>query len=118
MGRNNIKDTEMDQLIASLPQNTTNDVHYFYVIDLTGENEGNICTKSQVAAVKAKGWFPCYTDNEHQGYVEYEGSDETGIDNVITNEQTFHFIFTLSGQRLAEPQKGINIIDGKKVIVK
>lgn len=27
-------------------------------------------------------------------------------------------IYNLAGQRLSKPQKGINIIDGKKVVVK
>lgn len=37
------------------------------------DDEGNVCTKSQVAAAKAKRWTPYYYDN---GYKEYEGSDE------------------------------------------
>ena len=43
----------------------------------------------------------------------------TGIDNVTTAiTQQPSAIFDLTGKRLTEPQKGINIINGKKVIIK
>ena len=41
----------------------------------------------------------------------------TGIANVGIGSSDVT-IYSLSGQRLAKPQKGINIIDGKKVVVK
>ena len=41
----------MDNLISSLPQNTTASIYYFVVIDNNKGDEGNVCTKSQVAAV-------------------------------------------------------------------
>lgn len=72
---NKIKNRAMDELISSLPQNTTNDICYFQCINPTLEVEGNVCTKAQVATVKSKGWFPCYWDSDAQKYVEYEGSD-------------------------------------------
>ena len=195
---NKIKGTEMDKLISILPQNTASNIHYFYVIDPTSENEGNVCTKTQVAAVKAKGWTPLY--NNGTEWVEYEGSDDTSIATKIllpvsqtvevgstlqltptiepaTAEATLTWttddasiakvtstglvfgskegtaiitvttdnglkaecfvmvqlpsgissvgadsedvpVYTLSGQRLAAPQKGINIVGGKKVIIR
>ena len=76
---NHIKGTDMDDLISSLPQNTTNDQHQFRVIDPTSDTEGNVCTKAQVAAVKAKGWFPCCYDYDTKELVEYEGSEEVTI---------------------------------------
>ena len=44
--------------------------------------------------------------------------DPTGIDHrqiTIDNRQT---IYNLSGQRLSKPQRGINIINGKKLLIK
>lgn len=41
----------------------------------------------------------------------------TAIDNIVTNEAA-KAIFTLDGRRLEAPVKGINIINGKKVLVK
>ena len=42
----------------------------------------------------------------------------TGIVNINVDEQSAGYIYTLSGQRIAAPRKGINIINGKKIIVR
>ena len=72
--RNKIKGSKMDALINSLPTNNTNNIYEIYIVNNGFNDEGNICTKSQAAAIKAKGWTPlCYNGSE---WVEYEGSDE------------------------------------------
>ena len=73
---NSIEGTSMDNLISSLPQNNTTDIHRFEVVGQYLSKEGNVCTVMQVAAVKAKGWFPCYYDSTTREYVEYKGSDK------------------------------------------
>ena len=44
--------------------------------------------------------------------------DATAIQRLTATSRTATAIYTLSGQRLTTPHKGINIINGKKVIVK
>ena len=71
---NRISGKSMNELIGSLPTNSSNVKYTIKVYNGTNNNEGNVCTKSQVAAIKAKGWTPlCYNGSE---WVEYEGSDE------------------------------------------
>lgn len=41
-----------------------------------------------------------------------------GITNIKADKAAVKGIFNISGQRLAAPVKGINIIDGKKVVIK
>ena len=53
--QNQIKGDKMEALVASLPKNTTNDIHYFYV-NYNTSDEGNVITEEQVAAAKVKGW--------------------------------------------------------------
>ena len=49
----------------------------------------------------------------------YLGTTVTGIDEIgEVEEVTVKGIYNLAGQKLSAPQKGINIIDGKKVLVK
>ena len=80
---NNINGLNMDNLIAGLRQNNTNSTYEFNVIStyiFGNNNEGNVCTKKQVAAVKAKGWIPNYF-NYNEGlfqlmWDEYEGSED------------------------------------------
>ena len=84
---NQIKGAKMDALVTSLPTVTSG---LFYVIDTQDENEGNVCTKTQVNAAKAKGWYV----RDYCSGDEYEGSDE-----LILNEDNFtdsNFRATLS----------------------
>lgn len=70
--RNQIKGASMDALIQSLPIGSTDT--RFGIIDNSEGDEGNECTKSQVAAAKAKGWTPLYYNGSK--WVEYEGSED------------------------------------------
>jgi hypothetical protein len=74
--RNKISGQNMDAIIASLAQNDNPDAYNFDVIDNSYGDEENVCTKSQVAALKAKGWTPRYYNEEEDEWIEYEGSDE------------------------------------------
>ena len=46
--------------------------------------------------------------------------DDVKVDDTIGNRRVLDLdgIFNLNGQRLDAPQKGINIINGKKVVIK
>ena len=68
--RNQIKGAAMDALIAGLPT-----VNGSTMIAIDYQNEGNVMTKSQVAAAKAKGWTPLFMDPNY-GWREYEGSED------------------------------------------
>lgn len=91
------------------------------------ENEQNVMTTDQVLAAKTKGWTPLWcTGVNVQGelnWEEYTGSDED-TDTISLSEELrlkseeSSGIYNLSGQRLGKMQKGINIVDGKKIITK
>ena len=42
----------------------------------------------------------------------------TGIDNITTGRTTGKAIYNISGQRIVAPAKGLNIINGQKVMIK
>ena len=79
--RNQIKGETMDKFISSLPQNTSGKI---YIYDNNENDEGNVCTKAQVAAIKAKGWIPRYYNGSE--WLEYEGSEDDSEepDNPVT----------------------------------
>ena len=82
---NQIKGEAMDALVGSLP---TVENGEFHVINTKDTNEGNICTKAQVAVAKEKGWTVYdynYDGSNWVGYVEYEGSDEA----ILLDEENF-----------------------------
>ena len=74
--RNKISGQNMDNLISSLLQYEGTSAPNFDVIDYSEGDEENVCTKTQVAAIKAKGWMPRYYNEEEDDWIEYEGSDE------------------------------------------
>ena len=118
---NQIKGEAMDVLVASLP--TVEDYGYFYVIDTKDENEGNVCTKSQVAVAKEKGWTVYdyngdITDDDFY-HPEYEGSEDTNSVHgaEFTVQSPDENWYTIDGIKLnGEPtKKGIYVVKGKKV---
>ena len=115
---NMIKGVAMDALINSLPYNSSsNDYGSLKLINDSNE-EGNVCTVSQVAAAKSKGWGVLYYNNEKEKWLDYEGSP-SGINDVINDSNTRNIpVYTISGQRLTAPRKGVNIVGGKKVVVR
>lgn len=58
----------------------------------------------------AKGWEKFKTIKEI--------GEESAVDDVVISNVSTQGIYSLSGQRLDAPRKGINIIGGRKVIVK
>lgn len=68
---NHFKGESMDALIASMA--TVESSKFF--VKLSNNDDPNMCTSQQIAAVKAKGWIPCYYDrftNDWQVMTEYQ----------------------------------------------
>ncbi len=194
---NKLRGKAMDDLINSLPMNSSDKQYEIRLFSSTSPNEGNVCTKAQVESAKAKGWTPMYYYNyswqEYEGYddsaksislpvtetvnigstitltptitpedanttlkwesddtsiakVSQSGvvlglkegtaiisvttsndlkaecfvtvTDPTGITEIKAGDDADSEIFDLFGRKLDKPRKGINIINGKKVVVK
>ena len=77
---NQLKATSMNAFIGSLPQNTSG-MEYRLYICYNGYGEGNVCTRSQVEAIIAKGWKPLWSDG-----TEYEGIDDPDTEIVSVGE--------------------------------
>jgi len=107
--QNRIKGDGMDALVTSLPIVSSRTMRVIY-----NENEQNVMTSTQVAAAKAKGWIPLYYDGTN--WKVYVGSDPSGIQGIMLDKKVNAPIYDLNGRRLTEPQKGINIIGGKKIL--
>ena len=103
----------MDAFVESLP--VVHDWGNMYAV-FHNENEGNVMTTTQVAAAKAKGWTVSHSISGP--WEEYTGSDPAdGIENLAADGKPAN-IYNIAGQRMKSMQRGINIIDGKKVMVK
>lgn len=65
---------------------------------------------------------PCYADKlPSNGNIDWIIADASGItDNIqqLNAGEHNHTIFTLSGQMVTEPKKGLYIVNGKKMVIK
>ncbi len=123
---NQLKGIAMDALVESLPY-VSDGTMYVTVVYNTDEwihtEDNNLMTSTQVEAAKAKGWtimyeYILYLSNlgiNSNMYFEYPGCEPLSIDSIIADKKD-KSIYNLSGQRISTPQRGINIIDGTKVL--
>ena len=119
---NKINGGRMDQLIGGLP---IKESALLCVID-TYFPEENICTQNQVKEANEKGWkVMCGSDFWNSGpdhyrpdYHEYEGSDPSYIETITLTNDANISIYDINGIKLKYPRKGLNIIGGKKIIIK
>ena len=51
-----------------------------------------------------------------KGFYGFEEDDATGISNLNVNDNLNEAIYNLAGQRISKMQKGINIVNGKKIL--
>ena len=58
------------------------------------------------------------TSTPAKEFLGFDFDDPTGIDDVNVNLNDNDAIYNLAGQRLQKMQKGINIVNGKKIMVK
>ena len=73
---NQIKGSNMDLLIASLPQNDTDDEYKFIVKSNCPWGDYSICTTQQVLDAMHRGWTPYYFDYIDFKEKLFNGSDE------------------------------------------
>ena len=119
---NQIKGASMDALIKGLPINESSMEYqlFIYTTSTLIGNDGNVCTRSQIADIKAKGWTPYYSSDLRFWFL-YEGNDDdlsSIAKPIIGTENANTPVYNLSGQKVANVKKGIYIVNGHKVVIK
>ena len=106
----------MSRFIESLPVASSGNL---FVVDMDNKDEKNEISSEQAAAAKAKGWYVfVYYNSSWMSYDYYL----TGIDTTLMDPENMDNgkWYSLSGQQLeGKPtQKGVYIVNGKKVVMK
>lgn len=65
-----------------------------------------------------KAYLPAGLLNAHELDIEFDNGDVTGIKAVEAQKAFDGAFYNLAGQRVAQPTKGLYIVNGKKVIIK
>ena len=116
--QNQITGTAMDSLVLSLPVTSNGSMLVYNNANSWTWKEQNVMTTVQVAAAKAKGWTPKWMDPSY-GWAEYAGSEPVdGIESIHNAQFTTHNCYDLSGRSVKKAQKGLYIVDGKKLLIK
>ena len=100
-----------------------------YLVSITDEsgkmvyekpiNAGNIVGLNIDISNYPKGDYTVTVENSNESFIGEFKAQTTGIKEVkMKKEETKGYIYNLQGQRLNSLQKGLNIVDGKKVYVK
>ena len=81
-------------------------------------NAGTIVGLSIDISAYAKGRYTVTVENSNELFTGEFETETTGIEMIYNKVKTKTEIYNLQGQRLSSLQKGLNIVNGKKVYVK
>ena len=117
---------EYNDLQLGINLNPLEDAYQVRITDETGNavyekavNAGNIVGLNIDISSYAKGRYTVTVENSLETFTGEFEVQTTGIE-VVRNkkEETSRYIYNLQGQRLSTLQKGLNIVNGRKIYVK
>lgn len=118
---NTISDNEMVATVTRTQVDWTGGAGYNYIMQKTNENK-IVFNKATGAYMPAKrAYLSTNVDASNAPgarlSVVFDDDTTTGIDNVNVNLND-NKVYDLQGRRVAQPQKGLYIVNGKKVVIK
>ena len=92
---------------------------YNYVLSVDGENAMFMLIVDGTPATvpTGKAYLALHGDPGARGLYLFDDEETTGVNEVKTQKADGQY-FNLAGQRVAQPTKGLYIVNGKKVIIK
>jgi hypothetical protein len=82
-------------------------------------NAGNIVGLNIDISAYAKGRYTVTIENSSESFTGEFEAQTTGINAITINkEERNNYIYNLQGQRISTLQKGLNIVNGRKIFVK
>ena len=88
-----------------------------YILAKVDGNAGFAKATPATTIPAGKGYIVIAAGSEVKAFYPFEGEDATGIANVNVNDNVNNgAIYNVAGQKMSKLQKGINIINGKKVL--
>lgn len=73
-------------------------------------------TAESITVPENKGYLQITLSGETRSFIGFEDDQTTGIGSVDNGNPCEGAIYTISGQRVSKLQKGINIVNGKKIM--
>ena len=107
----------INELLVSDGSISSDGTHHF-ALGKKGGVVGFVKVKNGVTIPKGKAYLYIATPPSARDFIGFGEDDVTGIDAVKQETKADNEYFNLAGQRVAQPTKGLYIVNGKKVIVK
>ena len=107
----------VNELLVSDGSISSDGTHHF-ALGKKGGVVGFVKVKNDVTIPKGKAYLYIATPPSARDFIGFGEDDVTGIDAVKQETKADNQYFNLAGQRVAQPTKGLYIVNGKKVIIK
>ena len=116
---------EYNEQQLSINLDPINDAYMVSITDESGKavyekaiNAGNIVGLNIDISKFAKGDYTVTVENDNESFFGEFKAQTTGIEAIRSKKsEAKGYIYNLQGQRLNSLQKGLNIVNGKKVIL-
>ena len=117
---------EYNERQLSIDLNPISDAYQVRITNETGKavyekiiNAGSIVGLNIDIATYPKGHYTVTVENRNESFTGEFNAQKTGIQEVrMKKEDSNSYIYNLQGQRISSLQKGLNIVNGRKVFVK
>ena len=105
-------------VLLGYDEDTSCESHSVYVLSALNGIMGFYLYKGTMLGAH-KAFLPRNAVQANVNCLTFLFDEETGVEQILTNHHTVKYtIYNISGQRIAQPAKGLNIIKGKKVFIK
>ena len=117
---------EYNEQQLSINLNPINDAYMVSITDESGKavyekaiNAANIVGLNIDISAYAEGRYTVTVENSNESFIGIFNAQTTGIEEVRSKKsEERSYIYNLQGQRLSSLQKGLNIVNGRKVLVR
>jgi len=96
----------------------SSDGTHHFALGKKGSVVGFVKVKKDVTIPKGKAYLYITTPPAAREFIGFGDEDVTGVNEVKVQKEVRGEYYNLNGQRVAQPTKGLYIVNGKKVIVK
>lgn len=118
---NTIEDNELVGLVAKTAVPWTSDGKYNYILQKDGEGQAKFFKATGANLIGNRAYLHTAYEaaaTAHALEIDVNNNQATAIKQIKRSDANVGNCYNLNGQRIARPQKGINVVNGHKVVVR
>lgn len=118
---NTIEDNELVGLVAKTAVPWTSDGKYNYILQKDGDGQAKFFKATGANLIANRAYLHTAYEaaaTAHALEIDVNNNQATAIKQIERSDTIVGNCYNLNGQRIARPQKGINVVNGLKVVVR